>query len=88
VIVKFDKKATRDGKPMLKLPSFNLTGSYGVIAARMAQTLALVLPPLPADPAYDYAPGTGSMVRMQIGTGAGGRGAHRRWKKRRAAGRY
>lgn len=29
-----------------------------------------------------------NMVRMQTGTGASGRGAHRRWKKRRAAGRY
>lgn len=68
-----------------------LLGAVGLLAAAFAVAPGgFALPPMPtlrggyAGPAD----GAGSMVRMQSHTGAGGRGAHRRWKRRRAAGRY
>lgn len=68
-----------------------LGAALGFLAAAMAP-LTLVLAPLGLEPVRrDYAgadDGASSMVRMQSHTGAGGRGAHRRWKKRRAAGIY
>lgn len=68
-----------------------LMGAVGLLASAFATMPGgFTLPPaLSARGGYAGASdGTGSMVRMQTGTGAGGRGAHRRWKKRRAAGRY
>lgn len=83
--MRYDKKATRDGKPLRFLPTFNFTASAGVVAMLLTQAMTLVLPPLPSEP---EGPTTSRRPsRIQRHTGAGGRGMPRAWKHQRASGR-